>query len=327
MSADVPFTAAIGARPPVDEGFGPLLASLAQPDIAPMSALSPHAAREGFRAMRDAEGQPVPVRTVTDQKVPGPEGDVAVRIVVPDVDQPSGVLVWFHGGGWVIGDLDTAEGTQRRLAERSSSVVVSVDYRRAPEHPAPAGFDDCWAATVWAAEHRHELGVPHGRLAIGGDSAGGNLAALVAQRAAREAAPELALQLLVYPVTDLTLASPSLVENGEGYFLTADTMRWFVRHNLSAGIDPSDPSVSPLFAPVDSLTDVAPALIQVAGYDPLRDEGRAYGEKLTAAGVAAEVIEYPTMIHGFMAMAAFTPVADEAIGHAAEALTRAFAAI
>jgi acetyl esterase len=319
-------TSPASERPPVDPGFGPLLALLADPTSVPLSQLDPPTAREVFRDLRGAEGEPAPVRSIEDRTVPGPAGAVAVRIAVPEVDEPTGVLVWFHGGGWVIGDLDTAEATQRSLAHLASCVVVSVDYPLAPEHPAPAGLEDCWAATTWVADHLDDLGAPGRAIAVGGDSAGGNLAALVALRAGREGAPELALQLLVYPATDLTLASPSIAENGEGYFLTAETMRWFTDHNLAGGVDPADPSVSPLFADPSDLARVAPALVQVAGYDPLRDEGRAYADALAAAGVAAELTEYPTMIHGFTAMGALTPVADEALTAAADHLRRAFTA-
>lgn len=313
-------------RPPVDPGFGPLLALLSDPSIPPMSTMDPVAAREAFRNLRSAEGDLAEVRSVTDQVVPGPDGDVPVRIAVPEVDDPTGVLVWFHGGGWVIGDLDTAEATQRRLAAAAGCVVVSVDYRLAPEHPAPAGIEDCWAATSWVADHLDELGAGGRPIAVGGDSAGGNLAALVAIRAAAEGGPPIALQLLAYPATDLTLGSPSIVENAEGYFLTADTMRWFTDHNLSGGLAADDPSVSPLFALDAALAGVAPALVLVAGYDPLRDEGRDYAEKLTAAGVRSELIEYPTMIHGFLAMATLTEVSDQAVADAAAALRQAFSA-
>lgn len=317
--------AAATERPPVDPGFAPLLALLLAPDAVPLSSLDPPSARELFRNLRGAEGDPAPVRSITDRTVPGPDGEVPVRVVVPDVDRPTGALVWFHGGGWVIGDLDTAEHTTRSLADEASCVVVSVDYRLAPEHPAPAGLEDCWAATTWVADHLGELGVPAGPIAVGGDSAGGNLAALVALRAGCQGGPDLALQLLVYPATDLTMAHPSVAENADGYFLTADAMRWFTDHNLSGGLDPRDPSVSPLFASSEDLARVAPTLVHVAGYDPLRDEGRAYAEALAAAGAAVDVVEYPTMIHGFYAMGAMTPVANEALTHAGAALREAFA--
>ncbi|MCU1496429.1 MAG: putative lipase [Acidimicrobiales bacterium] len=312
--------------PTPDPGFEPLLALLARPGIPAMSSLTPDEAREAFRNMRGVEGEPVAVRSVADRVVPGPAGDVPVRIVVPEVEVPTGVLVWLHGGGWVIGDLDTAEPTQRRLAAAAGCVVVSVDYRLAPEHPAPAGFDDCWAATTWVADRLADLGVTGGRVAVGGDSAGGNLAALVALRAAAERGPDLALQLLVYPATDLTLASPSIVENGVGYCLTAATMRWFTAANLAGGLTGDDPAVSPLHALDDAPAGLAPAVVQVAGFDPLRDEGRAYHQRLLDAGVASELVEYPTMIHGFWAMTTLTPVADEALSAAAEALRRAFEA-
>jgi acetyl esterase len=213
------------------------------------------------------------------------------------------------------------------LADLAGCVVVSVDYRLAPEAPAPAAADDAWAATRWVADHLGELGLDDGaRVAVGGDSAGGNLAAVVALRAAAEGAPALAFQLLVYPVTDQTASHPSIVENGEGYFLTASVMKWFTQQYLSGGLDATDPQVSPQFASDDALRGVPPAQVIVAGYDPLRDEGRAYGERLAALGVDAEVVEYPTMIHGFFSMTGFTPVAVEAAERAAAALKAALTA-
>ncbi len=313
---------------PVDPALVSLLEAINVADGPITAGMSPAEFRELFRSMAAIDGEPVAVASVADRTVPGPAGEIPVRVVVPEVaggGTPTGVLVWFHGGGWVIGDLDTSESAARRLAALAGCVVVSVDYRLAPEDPAPAGLADCWAATTWVADHRDELGVPGGPMAVGGDSAGGNLAALVALRAAGEGRPTLAHQLLVYPATDLTMSCPSITENGEGYFLTRETMGWFTGHHLSGGADPADPGVSPLFASDDALAGVAPALVIVAGFDPLRDEGRAYGEKLAAAGISAQVVEYPTMIHGFFQMAGVTPLAIEAATVAAEALRAAFA--
>lgn len=308
---------------PVDPAFAPLLALLDDPSVPSLADIGPVAARQAFAAMR-VDGDPTPVGSVTDRTVPGPSGEIPVRIVVPAGGAPTGVLVWFHGGGWVIGDLDTTEPVTRRLAAGAGCVVVSVDYRLAPEHPAPAGVDDAWAAVTWVTAHLDELGVSGGKVAVGGDSAGGNLAALVALRAAAAGVP-LALQLLVYPATDLTMTSPSIAENGTGYFLTEEVMRWFVACNLSGGLAADDPAVSPWFASDDELRTVAPACTIVAGFDPLRDEGRAYAERLAGLGVASELLEYPTMIHGFLAMAAVTPVAVEATDAAAAALRAALA--
>lgn len=312
------------SRPPVDPAFGPLMDLLAQAE-SPLSSMEPPEAREMFRMMRPTI-QPDGSTSTRDITVPGPGGDVPARVVTP-TGAVNGVLVWFHGGGWVIGDLDTADDTTRRLATGAGCVVVSVDYRLAPEHPAPAGFDDCWAVTTWVVDHLEDIGLAdpaRGAVAVGGDSAGGNLAALVALRAAREGGPDLALQLLVYPATDLTLSQPSVDENGEGYFLTADSMRWFTAHHLSGGIAGDHPSVSPLHADLSTMEGLAAAVVHVAGYDPLRDEGLAYAAKLADAGVEVDSVEYPTMIHGFYGMPTITPVAQEAIDHAARALRRAF---
>lgn len=312
------------ARPPVDPGFGPLLDLLASPGIVPLSSMSPTDARDVFRDMRSAEGELVSVASVDDRDVPGPDATmVPVRVVVP-LGPVRGVLAWFHGGGFVIGDLDTAEATQRRLATAAGCAVVSVDYRLAPEFPAPAAAEDCWAVTRWVAEHAEELAGPGARVAVGGDSAGGNLAAVVAQRAAA-AGLHLALQLLVYPATDATTARPSIEENGEGYFLTADTMRWFFEQYHSGGLPPEDLAVSPILADLEALARTAPAVVQVAGYDPLHDEGVDYAERLREAGVKVDLVDYPTMIHGFWAMATLTPVSDEAVAQAGVALRAALA--
>lgn len=311
---------------PVDPAVAALLDVINNAEGPLMQDMDPPEAREVFKLMGAVDGEPTPVRSVADRTIPGPAGEIPVRVVVPEVADggPTGVLVWFHGGGWVIGDLDTSESAARRLAAFADCVVVSVDYRLAPEHPAPAALEDCWAAATWVTANRAELGLPaSARVAVGGDSAGGNLAAVVAQRAAVQDGPDVAFQLLVYPATDLTLSQPSIDENGEGMFLTREGMRWFTDHYLSGGAEPLDPEISPLFAHDASVMAVAPALVIVAGYDPLRDEGRAYGEKLAAAGVAAEVVEYPTMVHGFFQMASITPVTVEAAHVAADALRRA----
>ncbi len=312
---------------PVDPAIAALLAVINRVDGPKMQDMEPAEARAFFKKMVAVDGEPTPVRSVTDRTVPGPAGDIGVRVVVPEADRHDGVLVWLHGGGWVIGDLDTSESVARRLAALAGCVVVSVDYRLAPEVQAPHPFEDAWAATGWVADHLEELGLPaDARVAVGGDSAGGNLAALVAVRAAESGGPALALQLLVYPGVDLTGGHPSMDENGEGYFLTREQMEWFGAHYVPDGADLADPSLSPLFVPVETLAGVAPAHVIVAGYDPLRDEGRAYAEKLMVAGVYTELAEYPSMIHGFFQMAAITPVAVEAAERAATALRRAFQA-
>jgi len=278
------------------------------------------AVRELFSNMR-MTGAAIEVEAVTDRELPGPAGPIPVRVYRPATAERPGVLVWYHGGGFVIGDLETTDPTARQLAVEAGCVVVSVDYRLAPEHPFPAAADDATAALAWVAAHAEELGGDPSRLAVGGDSAGGNLAAIAALWA-RDQGIGLRHQLLVYPVTDLTASYPSRVTNGEGYFLTRDAMEWFEGCYL-AGHDATDPLASPLHAA--SLAGVAPAHVLTAGFDPLRDEGQAYAEGLAAAGIEVDDDRYPTMIHGFFGMGALSPVAGEAVSRAAANLASAFA--
>src|SRR5918994_6190642 len=260
--------------------------------------------------------------SVTDGTFPGPAGDVPVRTYVPTPEPgPRPVLVYFHGGGWVIGDLDTHDATVRSLAAASGVTVVAVEYRLAPEHPFPAAVDDCLAAVRWVAspDGAAELGVDPARLAVGGDSAGGNLAAVVAQQLP-DSGPVLRFQLLVYPVTDAHMSHSSIDENEDGYFLTKAEMEWFRMHYLGAewtALAP-DPRVSPLLARDDAVRDVAPALVITAEYDPLRDEGEAYAAKLRAAGVEATASRYDGVIHGFFSMGDLIPEGKAAIDEAGE---------
>ena len=308
---------------PADPTIQALLDGLNGPEAPELSDLSATDARALMAGLVALEGEPVPIDQVEDRTVPGPAGDIAVRVYRRHAEGPTpGILVWFHGGGWVIGDLDSGDATARRLADRSGAVVVSVDYRLAPEAPFPAGPDDCWAALVWVAEHGAELGGDPSRLAVGGDSAGGNLAALVALRARDEGGPELRHQLLVYPATDLTMSHPSITENGQGYLLTTKAMDWFAGHYLPPGVDRAQPGVSPLFA---EHAGVAPATVITAELDPLRDEGEAYAAALGAAGVDVDLRRYDGMIHGFFSMALITPVATEALDAAAATVAGALA--
>jgi acetyl esterase len=241
-------------------------------------------------------------------------GGVPARLYRPD-DRPGlGLVVFFHGGGWVLGSLDSHDAVCRALANGSGHAVLSVDYRLAPEHPFPAGLDDAVAATRWAHAHATELGCDPARLAVGGDSAGANLAAVVAQLAP----VPLVHQLLVYPVTDCTRAHPSYLQNADGPFLTRDGMGWFIDHYLSGGdgtID--DPLVSPLFAPDHMLAATPPAFVLTAEHDPLRDEGDAYAARLAAAGVPTSHLRVSGMFHGFFSLADFLD--DGRIAHAAAA--------
>lgn len=248
-------------------------------------------------------------------------GGVPARSYRPERRRNDGLLVWFHGGGWVLCDLDSHDDQCRAMANRAGCGVLSIGYRLAPEHPFPAGLDDCRAAVVWAAEHATELGCDPTRLAIGGDSAGGNLAAVVAN----DAPVPLRLQVLVYPVTDARMGHTSYTTNGDGYFLTSAAMAWFYDHYLSGERGaPTDPEVSPLLAAGDRLAGAPPALVVTAEYDPLRDEGREYAERLGAAGVAVSHVEFAGQVHGFYSM--FDVVDDARAAHAlaGEALHTAF---
>jgi acetyl esterase len=288
--------------------------------IPPPEQQTPEQLRQAYREFTQL-GSRAEMAQVVDRTVPGPAGDIRVRVYVPTTEPgPRPVLVYFHGGGWVIGDLDTHDGTVRALAAASGVTGVAVDYRLAPEHPFPAALDDALATVRWLAEPANaaELDVDPSRLAVGGDSAGGNLAAVVAQQV-RDGGPPLRLQLLVYPVADLTLSHPSMDEHAEGYFLTKAEMAWFRMHYVGTA-NWTDPRVSPLLASDDAVRGVAPAHVITAEYDPLRDEGEAYAAKLRAAGVEATTTRYEGMIHGFFSMGDMVPEGKVAIDEAAQAL-------
>ena len=306
---------------PVDPQLQPLLDLLANSDAPAFNTLEPEQAR-AFMANLRAGARVVEGPVVADRSVPGPGGDVPVRTYVPpEGEGPFPLLVWFHGGGWVLGDLEDADAICRALCLGARCVVVSVDYRLAPEHPFPAGLEDCRAALSWAVEHAADLAVDPTRVAVGGDSAGGNLAAAVALLARDEGGPELCFQLLVYPVTDFDDATPSMVDNAEGYLLTADAMRWFYDHYIEPH-ERDDHRAAPLRA--GDLAGLPPALVLTAEFDPLRDEGEAYGRRLAEAGVPTTVSRYDGLIHGFVSMTAFCDRAAEAEVEAARALADAF---
>jgi len=306
---------------PVHPQVRALLDGIAQVGGPAITEMSPDEARVMFKSMAVLD-QPEPVTRIDDRHVPGEHGDIPVRVYTPEqaVGGDAPLLVWLHGGGWVIGDLDTADATARALANRSGAVVVSVDYRLAPEHRAPAALDDALAVLTWSVENGELLGIDAGRVAVGGDSAGGNLAAALCLRVRDEFGPDVDFQLLVYPVVDCTLSQPSMDENGEGYFLTRDAMAWFVEHYLG-DTDPTDPLVSPLLAP--SLAELPPAFVITAEFDPLRDEGEAYAAALRKAGVEVEVVRYDGQIHGFIGMAALLDDGKAALDRAGAALRAA----
>jgi acetyl esterase len=253
------------------------------------------------------------VAHVEDRDVDG----IRVRIYRPEVETPLPAVVYCHGGGWVVGTIESHDPLTRAIAARTPAVVVSVDYRLAPEHPFPAAADDAWAATQWVAANAMELGADPERLVVAGDSAGGNLAAVVALRA-RDAGLALALQVLIYPVTDADLDSSGYVRLGEGLNLTRAKMEWYWEQYLD-GADRAHPDASPLRA--GDLTAVAPALVQTAEYDPLADEGAAYARRLQEAGVPATLTEYEGQIHGFVRLRTYCgEQADRAVDEIAAAV-------
>jgi acetyl esterase len=283
----------------VDPGLQGVLDFLEQVGAPPMSQGTAEQARAGFRALTVDSRDPAALPPVASVE-PATAAGRPARVYRPS-DEPLPTIVLFHGGGWVIGDLDTHDLNARLLATRCQAVVVSVDYRLAPEHPFPAAALDAVAATNWAFGELASLGGTD-RLAVAGDSAGGNLAAVAAQAMRDEGVP-LAGQLLLYPATDVGAHFASYDENGSGYFLDLDTMAWFMTQYAGAA-DPADPRLSPAKG---DLSGLAPAVVAVAGYDPLRDDGLAYAAALSAAGVPVTVRNYESMIHGFFDMGLVAP--------------------
>ncbi len=262
------------------------------------------------------------VAAVKDLEVPGPAGQIPVRVYRPSQEPDLPVLVYLHGGGFTICSIETHDVTCRELANGAGCVVVSVEYRLAPEHRFPAAPEDCYAALAWVAGHAASLGVDPARLAVGGDSAGGNLSAVVALMARERGGPRLCHQLLVYPVTDHAFDTDSYRENAQGPLLTREMMRGFWGHYLAREEDGRHPFASPLRAP--ELSGLPPAHVITAEYDPLRDEGEAYARRLAAAGVPVVQRRYDGMIHGFFGFTAQVDRAGEAVADAARELRRGF---
>lgn len=282
--------------------------------------LGPQAARAAMK-MSIFRSNDVPIGATEDRRITTPQGELGMRIYTP-LHASAPILpgvVFFHGGGFVLGDLDSHDGLCRTLSNESGCRVVSVDYRLAPEHPFPAAVEDCMCATEWVAANAADIGIDGGRIAVGGDSAGGNLAAVVATLAKKKGGPKLSFQLLIYPVAQLGGAeTASMQENAKGYFLEKASMDWFTRLYCPDATQRSDPRLSPLLA--RDVTGLPPAYIVTAGFDPLRDEGKAYADKLDAAGVPVTYVNYPGMVHGFFSFRALVPKAREAVAAAAAAL-------
>ena len=289
---------------PVHPEAQQLLAALEAAGLPPFEHMTVPQAREATKGFIDLQGEPEEIAT-EDRTIPGPAGEIPIRVYTPAGQGPKPVIVYFHGGGWVIGELDTVDNPLRRIANRTGAVVVSVDYRLAPEHVYPAAFDDSYAATAWVAEHAAELGGDPERVAVSGDSAGGNLAAAVAIAARDRQGPRLAAQLLIYPVTDFDFTTESYGQNGEGYLLTKGSMQWFWAHYLGAQDLGKDPYACP--ARADDLSGLPPAFVATAEFDPLRDEGEAYAANLRIAGVDVTAKRYDGMLHGFAWTLGATP--------------------
>ena len=308
---------------PVHPEVQAFLDAQAQIEAPPITEQTPEMAREGYRATAEAIGPGPEMHSVADRTIDGPAGTIALRVYRPSAEGNLPILIYYHGGGWVIGDLDTHDRACRELAEGSGCLVVSVDYRLAPEAPFPAAVDDCYAALEWVAAHAGELGGDAKRLAVGGDSAGGNLSAVMCLLARDRGGPEIAFQLLVYPAVDMRFAHASVEENGEGYVLTKDHMSFFRGHYMPEDADLEDPRASPLLA--ESHEGLPPALILTAEFDPLRDEGEAYGAALHAAGVPVEVSRYDGQVHIFFQLTPMLEGARRAMKEACDALEEALA--
>ena len=280
----------------------------------------PQQLRDLYAAM--AAPETVEVHQVEDTTIPGPNGEIPVRIYRPAGDAAKPAIVFYHGGGWVIGSLDTHDGGCRAFANAADAVVVSVDYRLAPEHPFPAPVDDAFAALEWVHAHAEDVGIDAARIAVAGDSAGGNLAAVVAQIARDAGGPPVCFQLLIYPVTDHEFDSVSMNDNAEGYFLSRDAMRWFYSHYLRDPAEGANPLVSPIRA--SDLSGLPPALVITAEFDPLRDQGIAYAVAMSAAGTVVSSTTYDGVFHGFLSMMDWIDIGKVAFEDSVDALNVAF---
>lgn len=304
---------------PLDPQAQQVIEQLAALGFPPPHTVTPEQARLNAKARPRAAGPDV--AHVEERTIPGPGPAIPVRIYTPAGAGPFPILVWFHGGGWVVGDLDSADPTARHLAVGAGCVVVSVDYRLAPETKFPGAADDCYAATQWAAAHAAQLNGDPERIAVGGDSAGGNLAAAVALMARDQGGPTLAFQLLVYPVTKPDYTTTSYQTYAEGYLLSRASMQWYWDMYLPSPAEAQNPYAAPFVAP--HLGGLPPALVLTAECDPLCDEGAAYAQRLKAAGVPTTYSCYQGMIHGFFGMPAVLDKGKQAVAEASAALRTA----
>jgi acetyl esterase len=304
---------------PLDRDVAEMLTTLAALEAPALSDGTVYQARANYDNAPKPAGDALP--RVDDHSIPGPAGDIPVRVYADSHAPGLPIVVFFHGGGWVLSSLEGHDPIARRIAARSGAMVVSVEYRLAPEAPFPAPHDDCWAATAWLAEHGAECGGDPSRIAVCGDSAGANLAAGVAIRARDEGLP-LALQALIYPcIDDRQSDYPSMTDNAEGYFLAAADMVWFWDHFVPSELR-SDARAVP--ARLEDPSGLPPAFVQTAEFDPLRDEGEQYAERLAEAGVPTELVRYPGVVHGFATRWQACVRAEQAHDDLATALQTAF---
>jgi len=308
---------------PLDPQAQKVVDTIAALNLKPIKDSTPAEARESMRTRTAGLGPVEDVPAVADHRMPVEGGEITVRLYAPAGVGPHPVLVFYHGGGWVIGDLYTHDGLCRSIVNAAGCAVASVDYRLAPEFKFPVAVEDSYAALKWVAANGPRLGLDSARLAVGGDSAGGNLAAVMALLARDRRGPRILLQVLVYPVTNYDFGPRSYTENATGYVLTTEDMRWFWRHYLSREEQGQEVTASPFRA--KSLADLPPALVMTAGCDPLRDEGDAYAARLRDAGVPVTLTQYPGMFHGFLRMTRILDQARGALDEVATALRKALA--
>jgi acetyl esterase len=308
---------------PLDPQAQTLVDALADLGLKPIEDSTPAEARESMRARTAGLGPFEDVAGVTDHRVPVEGGEITVRVYSPGGAGPRPALVFYHGGGWVIGDLYTHDGICRSLANAAGCVVASADYRLAPEFKYPVAGEDSYAALRWVVANAGRLGIDARRVAVGGDSAGGHLSTVVALMARDRGGPTLVQQVLLYPVTNHDLDTPSYHENATGYVLTRAAMRWFWDHYLPSPAKGREAYASPLLAP--SLAGLPPALVITAECDPLRDEGEAYAARLRDAGVPVTFTRYTGMFHGFFRMTRLLDKAKAALDEVAASLRKAFA--
>ncbi len=308
----------------IDPQYEPWLWRVAAVDLPPFEAITPAQAREQNRRVKRWLQDPLePVARVEEHRLPGPAGEIPVRLYAPAGAGPFGALLYFHGGGWVVGDLDTHDHLCRALARRAGGIVLAVDYRRAPEHPFPAAVEDAYAAARWAHEHGAAVGIDPERIALAGDSAGGNLSAVVSLLTRERGGPSLCLQIPIYGVMNLaSFETPSYHDYAQGYDLDRSRMAWYRERYLSDPQDAHSPLASPLLA--EDLSALPPAFVVTAECDVLRDEGEAYARRLEEAGVPCTLKRYPGMMHGFFAMANVLDRAREALDDVGTALRAAW---